>query len=122
MLYVSFLLRLSIKKWNIIECWLHFIIAWIFKHKTIEEIGNAVFDCGTTANFLPNEFYTLFEAQVEAELDLLYTRNPDPLQVYNLCYEQDSIEKMGDPTIILNLRGRDLVLSAENTYIMVAME
>ena len=87
--------------------------------KNTGEIGNMIVDSGAVSNYLPFDFYSEFEAAIQAELDLLYQRTPDPNQFFNLCYLRNSIEEMGGPIITLHLRGGDLVLSVENTYTMV---
>ena len=83
------------------------------------ESGNLHVDSGAVINYLPLDFYSQFEAAVEAELDLLYQRTRSPNQVLNLCYLQNSIDEMGGPIITYHLRGGYLVLSAENTYIKI---
>ena len=95
------------------------LIFLLIRKNTGDESGNLHVDSGTVINYLPLDFYSQFEAAVEAELDLLYQRTRSPNQVLNLCYLQNSIDEMGGPIITLHLRGGDLVLSVENTYTMV---
>lgn len=88
--------------------------------KNTGEIGNMGVDTGTVLNRLPFAFYSEFEVEVQAELDLLYEPTPDPYEILNVCYLHNSVEDMRGPIITLHLNGGDLVLSVENTYVKVA--